>query len=321
MSIKTYLNEDDFFDINQDILAILLMDRTTKKNIIWGTNNYIKKGYHEKNQIFPNNVIGRYNPIKPRIDKSKKEQAKRSKDMAEVFTASWICNNQNNLVDEQWFGYKNSFNVQNGCCWIPTEKVLFVNNTWQQYVKDIRLEITCGEGPYLVSRYDAVSGKKMELKSRIGFFDRKMRVIMENAIDDNEWLEYSLWALKSVYGYEYQGDNLLIARRNLFFSYIDYYVDKFNLMPSIELLKNVAEIISWNIWQMDGLKLVVPLSCHEEAIVQLSLFDDVPTTGEFCRGCKNDDITKHNGKRCMIMDWEKNKPIKFISLLKGVYTW
>ena len=38
--------------------------------------------------------------IKPRIKKSKAEQIHRTKDKAEVFTISLVCNNMNNLVDE-----------------------------------------------------------------------------------------------------------------------------------------------------------------------------------------------------------------------------
>lgn len=325
MMLDNYINEQKFLEENIILLEILLVDRTTKKNIIWATNNYSRKGYFEKHNIYPVNVTGRYNPIKPRIEKSKQEQTRRSKDMAEVFTASWICNNQNNLIDDEWFGYSGAFNIVNDKSWIPTEKVEFRGGkSWKDYVRDIRLEITCGEAPYLVSRYDTVTGDKIPLKSRIGLFDRKMRVINENATTLDEWYDESIVALKSIYGYEYQGDNLLIARENMLFSYIDYYYDKFNELPNLEILKKVSEIISWNLWQMDGLKLVVPLSCHEEEELQMSLFlfeDEEPEKGKFCKGCRNDDITQHNGKRCNIMDWEKNKPIKFISLLKGVYVW
>ena len=318
MNLDNYVNEQKFLEENIFLLDILLIDRTTKKNIIWATNNYSRKGYFEKYNIYSINVIGRYNPIKPRVEKSKLEQTKRSKDMAEVFTASWICNNQNNVIDDQWFGYIGAFNIVDGQNWAPTERVKFINGkSWKDYVRDIRLEITCGEAPYLVSRYDTVTGNKIEIKSRIGLFDRKMRVINENAETDDEWIKESLVALKSVYGYEYQGDNLLIARENMLFSYIDYYYDRFNSIPNTEILKEVAEIISWNLWQMDGLKLVVPLSCHEEEDIQLSLFtfeDEEPKKAEFCRGCKEDNVLYHNGKRCVIMDWEKNKPVKFITL-------
>ena len=225
------------------------------------------------------------------------------------------------MIDNQWFGYEGSFNIENDVSWTPSLMVKFNEKNWKDYVSDIRLEITCGEAPYLVSRYDTVTGEKIDLLTRIGLFDRKMRVINENTTSDQEWIDESLNALKSIYGYEYQGDNLLIARQNIFFSYIDYYLNKFSLMPNDELLKLVAEIISWNIWQMDGIKFVVPLSCHEETVIQLSLFDDEPAQLEICRGCKNNDITKHNGIRCNIMDWTKKKPVKFMSLMKGVFVW
>ena len=38
--------------------------------------------------------------IRPRAVKSKEEQTQRAKDKAEVFTPAWICNAQNNLIDE-----------------------------------------------------------------------------------------------------------------------------------------------------------------------------------------------------------------------------
>lgn len=319
MTIDTNFNEQEFLENNLDILSILLIDRTTKKNIIWATNNYKRKGFFEKNCILIDNLIGKFNPIKPRVEKNKIVQAKRSKDMAEVFTPSWICNKQNNLIDNEWFGYIGAFNYEDDTTWINSSKVNFINRNWKDYISDIRLEVSCGEAPYLVSRYDTVTGNKIDLYSRIGLFDRKMRVIKENAIDKDEWLQESIIALKSIYGYEFQGDNLLIARENIFFSYIDYYYDMFGNLPSITLLKQIAEIISWNVWQMDGLKLVVPLSCHEEEEIQLEfdLFgDSKPLKREICRGCKEDNIKLHNGIRCMIMDWEKNKPIKFLNVVK-----
>lgn len=50
--------------------------------------------------------------IMPRVLKSRDTQTARSRDMAEVFTPSWICNAQNNLIDEAWFGRKEVFNVE-----------------------------------------------------------------------------------------------------------------------------------------------------------------------------------------------------------------
>ena len=39
------------------------------------------------------------------VDKAAEEQRKRVEKRAEVFTPSWICNRQNNLVDAAWFNW------------------------------------------------------------------------------------------------------------------------------------------------------------------------------------------------------------------------
>ncbi len=319
--LDSQYNEDKYLEDNVDILNTLLFDHTTKKNIIWATKNYRRKGYKETDHIDSNCLMGRFNPIKSRVEKSKKEQTKRSKDMAEVFTPSSICNKQNNLIDDEWFGYVGAFNTDYETSWIITEKVVFQNGkTWLDYVQDIRLEITCGEAPYLVSRYDAVTGERIPLDKRIGFFDRKIRVINENAQNDDVWIEQSLQALKSIYGFEFQGDNLLIARKNIFFSYIEYFFQRFKHLPDKDLLTKVADIISWNLWQMDGLKMVIPYSCHnvKQEYIQTSLFDDEEEPHEeICPGCRLNDVTKHNGIRCYIMDWENEKKTRFISMMRG----
>ena len=94
-----------------------------------------------------------------------------------MFTPSWVCNKQNNLVDNAWFGAENVFNTEYEKHWTATEnKITFPTpdgKTWEDYVRDVRLEITCGEAPYLVSRYDTVTGDTIELAQRIGLLDRK----------------------------------------------------------------------------------------------------------------------------------------------------
>lgn len=313
----------EFVKNNKEIIDLLLFDQTTKKPIIWATDNYKKRGQHyfETDHITSNLIyLKNKKVIKPRIEKSKAEQTKRSKDNAEVFTPSWICNKQNNLVDEAWFGKTGVFNIENqDNSWKPTERVVFDGDKdWKEYVSNIRLEMCCGEAPYLVSRYDTVTGNELEIKDRVGLLDRKLRVINENAASDDEWFEQSIVALKSIYGYEFQGDNLYIARCNILLTFVDYYLNRFNKEPDIEIIRNIAEIISWNIWQMDGLKLVVPFSCHniKQEAVQLFLFGDVEESKEeICPGCKNNDVHKHNGKRCYIMDWEANKKVKYVDIM------
>ena len=299
------------------ILEILLLDRTSKKNIIWASNNYSRYGFSPNDYITLDAITKRKSRIiNPRISKSQTEQKKRSKDMAEVFTPSWICNKQNNLIDSDWFGYPNSFNQEVNETWISTEKVIFKDKDWKEYIDLDRLEITCGEAPYLTSRYDVVSGDYIEPFNRIGLLDRKLRVISENVDNKEEWIENSIISYKRIYGYDYQGDNVLIARENLLSTFIDFYFDKFNENPTLELTIEIATIISWNIWQMDGIKFVIPDSCYEEKIIQLSIFDEEANIPNFCSGCKNGNIYQHNGKYAKIKDWRNNRIIRFVDLLK-----
>lgn len=332
------VKENTIFNLDPEILGILLIDRTTNKNIIWATDNYKKygKGYGIKDRITIEKITGyNGNIIKPRIKKSKEEQTYRTKNKAEVFTPSWVCNNMNNLVDDSRL-YKNAFNRETkDKKWIPTKtKIKFTKKyTWQDYVKENLLEITCGEAPYLVSRYDTVTGVALDIKDRIGLLDRKLRVVNENIPkkDKKEWLKWAIESFKHIYGFEWQGDSLLIARENLFYTFKDYYIDRFGIEPTIDEFKEIATIISWNIWQMDGLKGVIPYSCKkEEEVKEITLFDyfdDEKLKKDNkkkkvikCRGCAEKDVIKgmkmHNGTYCKIMDWDENKIIKFIDCIK-----
>lgn len=61
-----------------------------------------------------------------------------------------------------------------------------------------------------------------------------------------------------MYGYEYQGDNLLIARINVLMTFVEYMEALWQRKPTEKELKTVANIIAWNFWQMDGLTGTVP---------------------------------------------------------------
>lgn len=309
------LSDKDFAIKYPGILEILLLDRTTKKNLIYATSNYQNKGHLETDYIELGSLVySKKSLIRPRIEKSKVEQKKRSKDMAEVFTPSWICNIQNNLVDNEWFGYVGAFNQENDKSWTSSAKIDFKNKKWFEYIDLERIEITCGEAPYLTSRYDAVNGQEILPHDRIGLLDRKLRVISENTDDKEGYIKNSYIAYKRIYGFDFQGDNVLLARKNLFFDYIEFYFDKFNEEPSLEVLTEIAKIISYNIFQMDGLKFVVPFSCHKERVVQLSLFEEFNCEPEFCRGCKTGNNFRHNGVYATIKDWRSNRIVKFIDI-------
>ena len=314
------IKENELYRLDNRLLEILLIDRTTKKNLIWATDNYASRGlgYKANDNISLYSIIKRNGSIiKPRVEKSKKEQTERVKTKAEVFTPSWICNSQNNLIDNAWFGCDGVFNTEIEKGWQTNyDKISFPEGkTWQDYVKENRLEITCGEAPYLVSRYDTVSGKEIPIKERIGLLDRKLRIVSENVDSEPSWVEWAKIAYKSVYGYDWQGDNVLLARENLLRTFIDYYIAKFDNYPIIEYLLEIAEIISWNIWQMDGLKYVIPNSCKIIDETSYTLFGEEHQKVE-CEGCKTNNPHKHNGVYCYIKDWSTNKRVKFVNLLK-----
>lgn len=319
MDSRVDIKENYIYQLNDKLLEILLKDHSSNKNIIWATDNYKNRGmgYYPFDNITLKAITGRNGlVIKPRVEKSQREQAKRIKDKAEVFTPSWICNIQNNLIDNAWFDKEGVFNKELDNSWkVNKEKIVYPDGkTWQDYIKENRLEISCGEAPYLVSRYDTVSGKWIETNERIGLLDRKLRVINENTDNEKDWYESAVIAFKSIFGFEWQGDSLLIARENLLFTFIDYYVDRFETYPNDECLLEIAKIISWNIWQMDGLKFVIPNSCQPIPKMQVSLFDNEEVK-EDCVGCAKNNIHKHSGIYCKVMNWETKRAIKFISLM------
>lgn len=314
------IKEDLLKDNYPKLLQILLKDHSSNKNIVWATNDYERrgKGYEKNSRIVSKLITGNNGDIiKPRIKKTDNQQITRSKDSGEVFTPSWVCNNQNNIIDEQWFGRKNIFNKEMGESWeTNSNKIRFPKGKrWEEYILDTRLEVTCGEAPYIVSRYDTVTGEFIKVNNRIGLLDRKLRIVSENTDNQIDWLYWAKKSFENIYAYEFQGDNLLLARENILFSFVDYFNQKFDKNPEIDFIYDIANIISWNIFQMDGLKYVVPYSCKNEKKIITTLYGS-ETKEVQCMGCKKDNVYKHNGIYCKIKDWDSGKTIKFIDLMK-----
>ena len=316
------IKEDELLAMGGGILDTLLLDRTTGENIIWATDDYASMGdaYTFFQHITPELITGnKQNVIQPRVAKSQEERKKRARKMAEVFTPSWLCNDMNNGVDERWFKRKPVFNVvtteKGRHLWTPTpEKVTFPEDkTWQEYVSMGVIEITCGEAPFLASRYDTVTGEAItDLNKRIGWLERKLRIVNENTSTHEEWLYWTKKAYKGTLGFEWQGDNLLLARENLLMSFFDYHEDRFGDEPAIEDIKEIAEIISWNIFQMDGLKFVIPRSCHPIVTETQDLITGEMIRHEIeCEGCKKGLIHKHNGIYVKMMDWDTGRQLFF----------
>ena len=294
----------------KNMLSALLKDKTTKKNIIIATDAYSDFDVDAKTQITEQLLLGfGALAIQPRVLKSMEEQSERTKKKAEVFTPSWICNKMNNHCDEEWFGRTEVFNREVEHKWvINTDKIEFEKqNDWKKYVDSKRLEITCGEAPYIVSRYDTTTAEIIPVKERIGILDRKLRVVNENTDNENEWLKWCIRAFQSVYGYEFQGDNLLIARINLLMTFVEYMNDRWGHNPDDEELKKITNIIVWNLWQMDGITGTIPFGKPKEEYHQLTIFD-------FAVGINDTEPEEVN---CKIFDWRSNESLTYNSMKKG----
>lgn len=321
-----YFTSDDIFVDHPELLSILLFDHTTRRNIIWATNDYcnLGKGYSFNDEITVKAISE--GAIIPGATKSRQQLQQRARNIAEVFTPSWICNKQNNLIDNAWFGCEGTFNTEidnpDGThTWtVNTAPIVFpAGSTWRDYINANRLEISCGEAPYLASRYDCVTGDAIPIHRRIGLLDRKLRIVCENTTNSSQWLKAAQAAFKSIYGYEWQGDNLFLARKSLLLTFIDYYFATFRKPPLQRSIQHIAYIISWNIWQMDGLKGVIPNSCSNRHTIVNDIFGQSKNIISPCRGCRDNNIRTHNGTYALIKDWSAKKEkqkIRFIDLIK-----
>ena len=273
------ISEEQLALESADLLKILLKDRTTKKNIVWATHSYelLGKGFAPSDRITPSKVTGTYaNLIQPRSEKSKYEQKDRTKIRAEVFTPTWLVEKQNGYVE------------------VELEAL-----DLEDYIQVRWLEITCGEAPYMVTRYDTVTGEEIPLSDRVGFVDRKLQRISREVSDEATFYKLVKKAYRASYGYEYQGDSLLLARENLLATFEDYYLAKTGNQPTLEQKKEIATIISYNVFQMDGLKKISPYSARQEPFQQLSLFSDEL------------EVQEVEESKTQVKDWKKNKMIGF----------
>lgn len=278
------------------LLNYFLVDKTTKKNIIWATNAYSNEfgsDYAKDQQIFPYLLTRAPFQLMFRAEKAREVQSQRTKSHAEVFTPFWVVKLMNDYVDEDWFGYKGVFDQ---------EKIEFPKKkTWKKYVDNRRLEITCGEAPYLVTRYDVSNGDPIDLPNRTGLLDRKLRVISENAETEEEWLKWAVRAVQATYGFEFQGDNVLLARINVFATVNEYMRDRWGHDLDPKMARHIANIISWNIWQMDGLTGRVPYAVRYDW--------EQMTMGQWAM-----PETTEGEMECKIYDWRGRKQFTFNSM-------
>ena len=200
------------------------------------------------------------------------------------------------------------FNTELEKGWIAThEKIVFPDEkgkSWQDYVKANRLEITCGEAPYLASRYDAATGGEIPLAERIGIIDRKLRAVDENAETEGEWLKWAFRAFEAAYGYELLGDNLVIARVNLFMTFDENLRRRWARAPTMRECQRLIKIITWNIWQADGLTGKTPrFEQWDGERRQRGLFDGIEGY--------TDETQSGEAPYCRVFDWRSRRAYEY----------
>ena len=221
------------------LLEPLLADRTTNTPIVWATNTYADLGFGflPRDSIRPERILDTPGfVLRPRAAKAFEDRSSRTKSHAEVFTPLPVCRRMIGALE------------------LPGDAAALLDATC--------LEITCGEAPFLSTRYDPATGTPVPPPDRFGILDRKLRAAATLAAESEDFPALALRACRSTYGYEFQGDNLLIARINLFMA----IVEAFPSPPIDAVMRKIALVIAANLVQMDGLSGTVPylpVSVHD----------------------------------------------------------
>lgn len=261
------------------ILNCLLKDRTTGRNIIWAN------GGADEREVIRKGDVKR---IRPRWLKDEEARKQRTRANAEVFTPSGICKEMVEALGEAGFDSEKECSLTSTC-----------------------LEITCGEAPFIASRYDMETGETIDIDDRFGLLDRKLECAKREARTLEGYRGLALEALKSVYGYEFQGDSLFMARVNVLMDFTEHWRGKWKAGPDSRILQAAAEAISWNFWQMDGLSndCLPPLKkLKEKKPVARSMFAEAEE-----QGGKPEDLSSP----CVIKLWNegsKGRKVEFREL-------
>ena len=289
---------------SMNLLDSLLTDKTTGKSILWATDAYSERGrqYDKASRITRESLIPE-GILRTRAQKESAQQDARTRQHAEVFTPLWVVRKMNDYADKEWFGYPDVF-FKDGKP-VP-DKIRFWDNRkiWKDYVDSRRLEITCGEAPFLVTRYDVETGEILPVRERAGILDRKLRVVGENTDTERAWITWAARAVEATYGYEFQGDSLLIARLNVLMTVRDFMEDRFGQTLTEKQFGRLIQTVVWNLWQMDGLTDRIPFAAEEE-----------PDMGGLLFGM----MQEQENTDCRIYDWRTGLDVPFYKLKEDLY--
>lgn len=153
------------------VMNILLFDYTAERNIIWATNPPPEAGCGPMDEITMEQL--EKIPLVPRARKKPDEQKNRTKEKGEVFTPLWVVSK---MADH-------------------AERELNKGNL-EQFVFAKCLEVTCGEAPFLTSRYDPVTGEPVAISDRVGILDRKLKAIRKNETDPSKQKNAYDWRVR-----------------------------------------------------------------------------------------------------------------------------
>ena len=285
--VTTQLGIDQTAQDIDSLLRTLLKDKTTQRNIVWASPSYegMGKSFCNDQPIRRNLLVGKHQAIvQPRVAKHARKQEQRTRSSGEVFTPPWLVDKQVSAVLEEWND-------------MPLKE--WVGLRW--------LELACGEAPYIVTRYDSVTGDSIPVPKRVGFLDRKLQRISQEMTSETEFIKLAKLAYESTYGYELQGDSLLLARENLLLSFCEHYEQKFGILPTIKTVKAIAKIIVYNVFQMNGLTKRTPYSDRSVKEVQMNLFD---TETDSTPAPQGDMLT-------VVKDWKRKELVTIESISKG----
>ena len=140
MNVSCDIQSDVMRADKRRVLGLLLQDKTSKRNILWGTDMYAERGtaYAHDSKITPELITGVHaGIIRSRAQKHQEQQSERTRTHAEVFTPMWVCAMMIDALDDDWFGAQHVFTDESG---ERTQRVEFPEGkTWQDYVRSTRL--------------------------------------------------------------------------------------------------------------------------------------------------------------------------------------
>lgn len=244
------------------LLPALLEDKSSGRNIIWATDSYaaLGQGFLRLDEItadLPHCFL-------PKLERLRRQAGEeRTRRHGEVFTPPAICRKM--------------------CDYARAE----LPKDWRAFVGSLILEPACGHAPFLCTWESRENG--LPLPRRPGLLDRKLRLVSEYAASRAEWLQLAFLAYESSYAYEFQGDNLLVARIRLLRRFEEEHLARWRELPGRAEYARLLEILAWNVWQMDGLTGTTPFGKLAPPS-QGSLFDSAPAA--------------NSSPPCLVKNWQ-----------------